>query len=131
MWYLCWVSLKLQVHYNKDHYVILQSLLSNTYDLFSGIFEVFNDLHLFQNFENKKSPLILGGKKLWGVIKKFAILTGKLLFWSLFLISLQYWISTSSLKRDSKYCKIFKNTSFEIFKNTSFTEHLWWLLLLL
>ena len=41
MWYLYWVSFKLQVHYNKDHYVIVQSLLSNTCDLFSRIFKVF------------------------------------------------------------------------------------------
>ena len=40
MWYLCWVSFKLQVHYNKDHYVIVQSLLSNTCDLFSRIFKI-------------------------------------------------------------------------------------------
>ena len=42
----CWVSFKLQVHYNKDHYVIVQSLLSSTCDLFSKIFEVFNEMEM-------------------------------------------------------------------------------------
>ena len=44
MWYLCRVSFKLQVYYNKDHYVIVQSPLSNTYDLLSRIFEGFNEI---------------------------------------------------------------------------------------
>ena len=46
MWYLCWVSFKLEVHYDKDHYVTVQSLLSNTCDLFSRIFEVFNEMEM-------------------------------------------------------------------------------------
>ena len=41
--------LKLQVHYNKDNYVIVQSLLSNTCDLFSRIFEVFNEMDILIN----------------------------------------------------------------------------------
>ena len=46
MWYLFLVSVKLQVHYDKDYYAILQSLLSNTGDLFSRIFEVFNEMEM-------------------------------------------------------------------------------------
>ena len=36
----------LQVHYNKDHYVIVQSLFSNICDLFSRIFVVFNEMEI-------------------------------------------------------------------------------------
>ena len=43
MRYLCWISFELQVHYNKDNYVIVQTLLSNTCDSFSRISEVFNE----------------------------------------------------------------------------------------
>ena len=46
MWYLCWVSFKLQLDDNKDNYVIVQSLLSNTGHLFSRIFEVFNEMEI-------------------------------------------------------------------------------------
>ena len=48
-----WVSLKLYVHYNKDHYVLVQSLLWNNYDLFS-IFEVFNEMEMEINIINNK-----------------------------------------------------------------------------
>ena len=58
-----------------------------------------------------------------GILKTFAIFTRKHLCWRLFLIRLQSRRSAILLKRDSKYC--------EIFKNTFFTEHLRWLLLLL
>ena len=54
MWYLCWASFKLQVHYNKDQNVIVQSLLSNTCDLFSRIFEVFNEMEMEVNVNNNK-----------------------------------------------------------------------------
>ena len=53
MWYLCWVSFKLQVYYNKDHYAIVQSLLSNTNcnhffqtHNISKTFEVFNEMEM-------------------------------------------------------------------------------------
>ena len=54
MWYLCWASFKLQVHYNKDQNVIVQSLLSNTCDLFSRIFEVFSEMEIEINVINNK-----------------------------------------------------------------------------
>ena len=53
-----------------------------------------------------------------GVLKNFAIFTGKHLCRSLFLIKLQCWRPATLLKRDStqvfscEYCKIFKNTFF-------------------
>ena len=40
MWYLCWVSFELQVHYNKD--------------LFSRKFEVFNEMEMKINVINNK-----------------------------------------------------------------------------
>ena len=54
MWYLRWVSFKLQVHYNKDHYVIAKSLLSNTCDLFARTFEVFNEMEMEIKIINNK-----------------------------------------------------------------------------
>ena len=36
----------IQVHYNEDHYVIVQSFLSNTCNLYSRIFEVFNEMEM-------------------------------------------------------------------------------------
>ena len=48
------LSFKLQVHYNKDHYVIVQSLFSNTRDLFLRIFEVFNEMEMEINVINNK-----------------------------------------------------------------------------
>ena len=54
MWYHCRVSFKLQVHYNKNHYVIVQSLLLNTCDVFSRIFEVFNEMEMEINVINSK-----------------------------------------------------------------------------
>ena len=54
MWYHCRVSFKLQGHYNKNHYVIVQSLLLNTCDVFSRIFEVFNEMEMEINVINSK-----------------------------------------------------------------------------
>ena len=54
-----------------------------------------------------------------GVLKNFAIFTGKHLCWSLFLIKLQVWNPVTSLKRDSNtvvflwYCEIFKKGFFQ------------------
>ena len=61
-------------------------------------------------------------------LKHFAILTGKHLFWGLFLIKLQAFRPTTFLKRDFNtsvscgYCKIFKDSFF--------IEHVRWLLLI-
>ena len=62
-----------------------------------------------------------------GILKHFAISTGKHLCWSLFLITLQVWRSATLLKRDS-------NTGaflwiLWIFRNSFFIDHPWWLLL--
>ena len=56
-WYFSWVSFKLQVYYNKDHCTVnVQSLLSNTYDFFSRIFEVFNEMEMMEiNVINNKN----------------------------------------------------------------------------
>ena len=56
-----------------------------------------------------------------GVLKNFAILTGKHLCWSLFLIKLQAWRSATLLKRDSS-TGIFLWILW-YFKNTCFKEH--------
>ena len=54
------------------------------------------------------------------ILKIFAIFTGKDLCWSYFLIKLQAWRSAILIKRDPttgiswEYCKIFKNTYFEV-----------------
>ena len=40
------IAIELQVHYNIHHYVIVQLLLSNTCNLFSRIFEVFNEMEM-------------------------------------------------------------------------------------
>ena len=51
-----------------------------------------------------------------GVLKKFAIFTGKHLCWCLFLIKLQVWRPETLLTKDSntgfscEYCEIFKNS---------------------
>ena len=52
----CWISIKLQVHHNKDHYVlvIVQWLLWNACDLFSRIFEVFSEMEVEINVINNK-----------------------------------------------------------------------------
>ena len=39
-------TVKLKVHYNEDNYKIVQSLLSKTFDLFSRIFEVLNEIEM-------------------------------------------------------------------------------------
>ena len=62
------------------------------------------------------------------VLKKFAILTGKQLCWSPFLIKIQAFKPGTLLKRDpntgdsSEYCEIFKNTYFEEHLRTAPSE---------
>ena len=53
------------------------------------------------------------------VLKTFAMFTEKFLCWSLFLISLQAWISASFLKRGS-------STGFSLWILGNFQEHLFW-----
>ena len=62
------------------------------------------------------------------VVKNLAILTGKHLCWSLFLIKLPAWRSAAFLKVDSN--KGFSCGHGEIFKNNFLIEHLQWLLLI-
>ena len=53
----------------------------------------------------------------------------KHLCWSLFLIKLQVWKRSSSLKRDSNTSVFFPMNIVKFSKKTFFTEHLQWLLL--
>ena len=65
-----------------------------------------------------------------GVLKDFAVCTGKHLCWSLFLMTFQVWRSATLLKRLQH--KVFSCVYCEIFRNSFFIDHLchlWWLLL--
>ena len=88
------------------------------------------------SFENNFRKFRSGHMELFfktGVFKKIAILTGKHLRWSLFLIKLQAWRSATLLKKRLHKKKrdftVVSCENYEIFNNTFCMEHLRWLLL--
>ena len=64
-----------------------------------------------------------------GVLKNFAMFTGKNLCWSLFLIKLQAWKPAILFKRDSKIGIFLWNLEKFFLRTPFFTEHIRWLLL--
>ena len=63
-----------------------------------------------------------------GVLKNFAIFTGKHQCWSLFLINMQAWTPATLLKRDSNIGFFLWNLQ-KFLRTPFFTEHIHWLLL--
>ena len=59
-----------------------------------------------------------------GVLQNFAMLTGKDLCWSLFLIKLQAFRPATLLKRDSDIGVYSVYSALDIFENTYFDEYL-------